>query len=125
MIYVAGKFTAKARIDREAQRLRRMGFPVSSTWLDETETDYSASEEYKLECAIRDYGEVATANGMILDTIDVSETGGREVELGMAIGHGVPVYIVGPLRNVFHWMVPANHRFEDWDALVRHFDNFN
>lgn len=117
MIYVAGKFTSQVRLREEAQKLRRGGFTVSSTWLDETATDYNATEEYKVECAQRDVDEVLACNTLILDTIDVSDTGGREVELGLALqGDADWIILVGPRRNVFHYLPEITH-FKTWDEL--------
>lgn len=125
MIYIAGKFTSQARLRTERDRLRRMGFTVSSGWLEETATDYNASPEYKLECAHRDMDEVARATTFVLDTIDPSETGGREVEFGVALGNCDQVFIVGPRRNVFHYFIPDERVFESWDGLVAHLEEFS
>lgn len=125
MIYVAGKFTAQARLRGEAQELRRMGFTVSSTWLDETATDYNATDEYKLECAQRDVDEVLECNTFILDTLDVSDTGGREVELGIALRGDADMFLlVGPRRNVFHFL-PEIRQFDTWDELRTFLDGLN
>lgn len=121
MIYIAGKFTAKDRLREERDRLRKLGYVVTSGWLEEPETDYTADAAYKVECAKRDLDEVVRAKTLIIDTLDVSDTGGREVEFGVALGNCDQIYVVGPLRNVFHYLVPERCHFDSWDALIEDF----
>ena len=46
--------------------------------------------------------ELSEADFLILDTLDETRTGGREVEFGHALAWGIPVIRVGPARNLFH-----------------------
>ncbi|KKK51062.1 hypothetical protein LCGC14_3118710, partial [marine sediment metagenome] len=55
----------------------------------------------------------------ILDTSDVDETGGREVELGAAIILGKVIFLVGPIRNLFH-MHPSVRSFRTWNDIISH-----
>lgn len=126
MIYIAGKFTSQARLRGERTRLQGSGFVVRASWLDETATDYNAPLELKVENALRDYDEVGACTTLVLDTLDVSETGGREVELGMALQRrNVTVFRVGPPRNVFHYLIPQFNCFPDWEALHQHLAEFS
>lgn len=126
MIYIAGKFTSQARLREMRSALQRLGFTVSSFWLDETATEFTsnpsdASHDKMVENATRDWDEAAHADIFILDTLDESNTGGREVELGIAFAmNNADIYRVGPVRNIFHRLIP--NAFKTWDDLLDYLD---
>jgi hypothetical protein len=76
------------------------------------------TEEFWKKLAIKDLAEINAADLLILDTQDVTPRGGREVELGFALGRfqSKNIYLVGPIRNVFHTLV--DRWFDDWDNLL-------
>lgn len=115
-IYIAGKYTSKGRLGAIREQIRRMGYVVSSSWLDEVWRDYDAPDEVRVENAHRDFEEIESAECLIIDTLDESNTGGREVEMGFALHKGISVVLVGPERNVFHYIV--NKRFESWNECL-------
>ena len=115
-IYLAGKYTSKERLSARREQMRRMGYNVTSSWLDEVWRDYDAPDEVRVENAHRDFEEIEDAHCLIIDTFDESATGGREVEMGYAMYKGITVVLVGPKRNVFHYIV--NKHFETWDDLL-------
>ena len=124
MFYIAGKYTAKERLRRERAQLRRMGFSVSASWLDESyEEDADATDEVKQANADRDLQEVWKANAFILDTLDESVTGGREVELGAALTGYKTFYLVGPPRNIFHYA--PDFKFDSWAELYAHLEELS
>ena len=90
-----------------------------STWLNEVaRAEGMTTEEFWKKLAVKDLAEVNAADLLILDTTDVTPRGGREVELGFALGRfqSKSVYMVGPIRNIFHTLV--DRRFASWDGLV-------
>lgn len=118
-VYLAGKTSALRRLRRVRARLRRSGLRVSSGWLDSA-YDYGdprCTPEHLRSEAPRDRVEVRRCGLFILDTIDESTSGGRDVELGMALAHGKRFWLVGPRRNVFHHL--AARHFADWRACAR------
>ena len=123
IIYIAGKFTARKRLLEASQNfdLRQFGH-IRASWLVNEEDDDPTSSQ-KLVYAVRDQEEVMTADLLILDTLDVSETGGREVEWGMAIAQMAKRWLVGPARNVFHEL--ANKKFTNWEEVHEHVRNEN
>ena len=123
IIYVAGKITARKRLLEASQNfdLRQYG-RIRASWLVNEEDDDPTSSQ-KLMYAIRDQEEIMTADLLILDTLDVSETGGREVEWGMAIAQMAKRWLVGPVRNVFHEL--ANEKFTNWEEVYEHVRNEN
>lgn len=121
-IYIAGKYTAKDRLARHRETLRNMGFDVTSSWMDEvyeSDQDSRITDLVRRRNAMRDFEEVMDSDIFILDTADISETGGREVELGLALVESPDTRVccrVGPYRNVFHTLV--DHVFSDWEELI-------
>lgn len=119
MIYIAGKYTAKERLKRERNILRELDpSGVSSSWLDEPEATYYAPEDEvarQIEMADRDWREVSAADCVVVDTIDESTTGGREVEFGMAIALNRTLVVIGPARTIFHHI--ADYRYPDWASF--------
>ena len=105
-IYIAGKFSARYRLRPYKTVLEGFGHTVSSSWLDQPEDVGPASmpDDHTLAKseAARDLYEVADCDIFLLDTIDESNTGGRDVELGYALHAKKDIGIIGPLRNVFH-----------------------
>ncbi len=126
--YIAAKFKARHRIKAYNQRIESLGLVNTCPWFL-MDTDDSADEDslggYSREesavMADRDLSGVREADIFILDTIDATETGGREVELGAALILGKLILHVGPVRNLFH-MHPGVHDFLDWDSLINYID---
>jgi hypothetical protein len=129
-VYIASKFISRDRLLPYRVKLEEKGYKVLSTWMtaadhDETSPGSSVAdtEDHNRESALRDCREVAEADIFILDTTDESTTCGREVEFGYAlmIAHAFDprlshnMYRVGPVRNVFHSLVPG---YDSWDELL-------
>jgi len=125
-IYIASKFHSRKRLAPIRQQLESLGFVVLSSWMIE-DPDESADVdslgndlEHSQAMAERDHREVDDCHLFIIDTSDESSTGGREVELGWAQKARKSCYRVGPLRNVFHALVPA---YKTWPELITHLRN--
>ena len=117
MLYLAGKYSSQARLRAIRARIRsQLGIECSSSWLDEKyESDEEATPETRAENALRDLTEVLGADVFVIDTLDESATGGREVEFGLALASMLPIALVGPRRNVFHYLGPVV-QFDSWEA---------
>jgi len=114
LTYIAGKWTARRRIRKWAEKVNALpGYHVTSSWL-KTKKPYPPV----LEQAYKDQDEVLHSSLLILDTLDESNTGGREVEFGLALEGGHIIYLVGPVRNIFHTM--ATRQFDTWPKLMGH-----
>jgi hypothetical protein len=116
-IYLSSNWQSQRRMRQMRERLEAEGFEICSSWLDE---DPAQRVEHlslgeRIEYAIRDMREVASADLLILDTLEPSLSGGREVECGAALGSGKLVWIVGPVRNIFHEL--ADRHFVSWDHV--------
>ena len=122
-IYIAGWFGSQARLRKEKARFERRGDVVTSSWLQEkvadptkiTTTDLLPDSNQLL--AAKDFWEIDESDVVIIDSRDVSDRGGREVELGYALGHKIPVVLIGPRRNVFHYLI--RDHYQTWDEFFK------
>lgn len=105
------------------ESLERLGHTVCSNWLSEDNAQAfdDLSEKRRRTYSYRDIGEVVTADLLIVDTQEVSQSGGREVEYGMALALGKSVWVVGPQRNIFH-AVPRR-QFDTWEDALKELAN--
>lgn len=117
-IYIGGRVTARERLKLERGFLRSLGHTVSSSWMD-TAQDYPVEgpvPTYNVGDEHIDLQEIRKADLLIIDTLDVNPTGGREFECGFAHALGKPFVVVGPLRNVFHRIAVAH--YGSWGELL-------
>ena len=136
-IYIAGKMSSRYRLRPIKKKLQELGYKVLSKWMDpdvnmdpsiDIDSLGSNLDESKAE-AERDSYELDVTDIFIIDTFDASQSGGREVELGMVlekqkVKHYYPraIFRVGPIRNVFHTKTIP---FDTWDKLITHLkENF-
>ena len=119
-VYIAGKWEAKARLVGIASKLEALGHTVTSRWLKndvavETGAWALMTGNEASGIAQQDLLDIDAADALILDTIDESNTGGREVEYGFALGRGKIVMVIGPKRNGFHHLFEG---FQGWDEFL-------
>lgn len=123
-VYIAGKYSAWPRLEQRREEMRQLGYSVSSTWIDTGRSVVVRSGNNSLAlddglnrvAAERDIHEVLEAEMLVLDTFDESYTGGREVELGFALDRELVTVLIGPKRNVFHYLV--NYSFNNWEEAL-------
>lgn len=126
-VYIASYFNTKERLLPYRDQLQKMGYVVASRWLTEPENKTVSAtlagydEDYLRAVAARDLEDILTSEIFILDTLDVTERGGREVEFGVALRSEKRIYLVGPKRNVFHRLIPEALCFNTWEELLADF----
>lgn len=130
-IYIASKFSSRHRLRPIKFKLNQLGFNVLSDWIDNNPLDEVIGGDYDSignhpeeshKIATRDLDQVESADIFIIDTQDISSTGGRECELGIALlmhrrKGRLRIFRVGPIRNVFH----AHNTIEvykSWEDLL-------
>lgn len=126
-IYIASKFSSRYRLRPIKFKLKQLGFEVLSDWIDNNPLDETLGGDYDSignhpaashDIAERDIRQVTDCDIFIIDTQDMSETGGRECELGMAlIAKTTYIFRIGPIRNVFH----AHHAvkpMKSWEEML-------
>ena len=126
-VYIASKFSSRYRLRPIKFQLQKLGFEVLSDWIDNNPLDETLGGDYDSignhpdashDIAQRDIDQVLACDIFIIDTQDMSPTGGRECELGMALLAKKPyIFRIGPIRNVFH-----AHKgikvFKSWEDLL-------
>ena len=119
-VYLASMYQRRDEMCIYADILNRNGFYVTSRWLQEQEPVDSQmgdhSDEFYYQTSEDDLEDVADADFVIFfaETPETGTTrGGRHVEFGYALALNIPVIVVGPKENVFHY-----------NDLVAHFDSF-
>jgi nucleoside 2-deoxyribosyltransferase len=94
-------------------------YEVTSSWLNEppikAESEHADWE--KRARANEDQLDIDRSDAVVVFTATDSTSGGLHWETGYAVGRGIPVYLVGPKRNVFHYQ---NH-FAGWFETVAEF----
>jgi nucleoside 2-deoxyribosyltransferase len=117
-IYLASNWGSKKRISALRDQIQLLGHTICSNWLDEdSDQNFEGIDNaQRQEYACRALGEILTSDLLILDTVDASPSGGREIEMGFAVGQGVPVWVVGPERNIFHSI--AARRYTTWTDVL-------
>ena len=118
-IYIAASFDSRLRLRPIRDELWHMGHEVVSTWLDEVaKPENLTQDEFYKKLAIKDISELKSANLVIIDLFDRSTSGGRDTELGLALGSFATkqIYLVGTPSSVFHQLV--DRKFENWNQVL-------
>ena len=96
-----------------------MGHEVVSTWLDEVAKPPNMPQrQFYKKLALKDISEMKSADLAIIDLFDPSTSGGRDTELGLALGAAASkqVYTVGRVSSVFHELV--DEQYATWEELL-------
>lgn len=110
-IYIAGSFGAKPKLHKLAKQVETLGHTVTSRWLESHDHSFGTEQD-----AHEDLTDIVNSELMILDTFEPSTTGGRDVELGYALGLAKRVWLVGPQTNLFQHLVKG--KFAHWDDVL-------
>jgi hypothetical protein len=105
VIYLSSRWGRQRELIGPRKLLQMAGFEVKSSWLDSKEEgDIGAAAQ-------EDLRELAQCNTIVAfteesmkvgDELPFTNTGGRHVEFGWAVGRGLKLIVVGPRENVFH-----------------------
>lgn len=116
-IYIAGHNQEEGR--RLAEILKRCGHTITSTWLNESLAEENGSDdENKRLIAEKDAKEIFSSDAVVLFASPRRVPGGKFVECGIAIGAGLPVYLLGHRENMlmYHGLVQQFNSIEDFLA---------
>ena len=119
---MAGSFVSRMRLRPIRDKLWSLGHEVVSSWLDEVAKPAPMTQkEFYKKLALKDIAELKSADLVIVDIIDPSSSGGRDVETGLALGafSAKQVYLVGKPVCVFHEL--ADKQYASWDDLLKEF----
>ncbi|GAA5154684.1 hypothetical protein GCM10023340_38660 [Nocardioides marinquilinus] len=112
-VYIAAPYAVRDTIKRLSADLWRIGFTVTSTWLDEaheinagTEGAATALDDDAVSAHARqDMADIDRSDVLVLYTAKACGAeggGGRHIETGYALARDVPVIVIGEPENVFH-----------------------
>lgn len=92
-----------------AERLQLAGHTITSHWITETR-DRVDGDHNEYLCASMDLYDVRRSDLLVYLSGKLPRSrgrGGKHVELGYALGLGIPVVVLGDPENIFHSLVPA------------------
>ena len=121
-IYIAASFVSRERLRPIRDELWNLGHEVVSSWLDEVAKPAPMTDkEFYKKLAIKDIAELKSADLVIVDLLNKSSTGGRDIETGLALGafSAKQLYLVGVPVCVFHEL--ADKQYPAWTDLLKEF----
>lgn len=109
-VYLAGPWSRRPSVSIARERLQQAGFVVNAQWLDVPDAVGGGNTVAEQEAAgfdlraeaERDIADINMSDVMVVVNLATSE--GKAVEQGMALEQGMPVIVVGPRSNVFHYL---------------------
>lgn len=127
-VYIAGRYSRRDEFREMRKKLYAAGYIVNSRWLNESSPLDSQmgdqEEEFYLKTQRVDLVDICRAEEMLFFAEDPTvgvPRGGRHVEFGYALASGIPINVIGPRENVFHYHHTINHyaTLEDFLAANR------
>lgn len=120
--YIAAAFAQKERVIELTGKLRPLGYAANMKWVMHQafrgDPDF---DEKMASYALEDFDDIYNSYLLILlEPGYMTDTHGREVELGLGLALCSDVWIVGSRENVFHYLCPPRDRAV---ARVRRFEN--
>lgn len=128
-IYLAAPYAVRDTVKQLAAELWRVGFVVTSSWLDETHdikpgTEGAATDlddAQVAQHARQDFADIDKSDLFVLWTAEACGAeggGGRHVETGYALARGIPVVVIGEPENVFHRLDAGVTTVSGWHEAV-------
>lgn len=119
-VYLAARFSRQLEMRGYASDLAKIDITVTSRWItgdhgENVEATMTSAELAR--CAHEDIEDIDAANALVLFTDAPSTRGGMWVELGYALGRGIPVIACGPAANIF-CEIPEVIRLSSWRLVV-------
>lgn len=101
--YVAAPFGRKVEARAAIQTLAALGIESTARWVESHYDDETKPEILRLE-AMEDLNDIDRADMLVLLASWPREgSGGKDVELGYALGRGKKVVVVGEPYSLFHY----------------------
>lgn len=119
-IYIAGSFNGAPRIYEEAEVLEEKGHTITGVWFQphdpiEKIWDSNFGGRVAEVMALRDFNGIDRADLMIIDTLEESSSGGRNVELGYALAKSKRIILIGEPTTIFYSLV--KEVYSCWDEF--------
>lgn len=114
-IYVAGKWEDRLRVAEIMRKLEGMGFEITCDWTHHKYEDEAYPQQY---CA-DDVKGVQDAELYIGIFVADYHYRGALVEMGIALGVGIPVWLLGDKQDSCIFSNhPSVRKFKDWGELA-------
>lgn len=128
-VYLASRFGRQAELREVANKLRAARIEITSRWLDDPsdlpEGGPVSSSGDPVALARRDLDDIDECDVLVLFTEDPAtivpgaQRGGRHFECGYAHRAGKGVVIIGPVENMFHYLMTAVYESADeWLSML-------
>ena len=126
--YLASSYARREELKGYADLLTRHGHIVTSRWID---GEHEALDSSLLHCANQgiaqrflreDLEDLFAADAIVSFTEPPNgpSRGGRHVEFGIALAHGLRLFVVGPKENLFYF-APGVRQYGTFDELWMEF----
>ena len=114
-VYVAGKWEDRSRVAEIMRILRGTGFEITCDWTDHKYSDNAYPQKYCLD----DFEGVKSADLYLGIFVADYHYRGALVEMGIALGIGIPVWLFGDKQDdcIFSHH-PSVRKFKEWGELV-------
>lgn len=123
-IYIAGRYSRRDEFRLVRDRLLEAGHTVTSRWLDEDKPLQTQmgddSDEFYTETSRIDLEDIYNSTAVLFfseNPLVGTPRGGRHVEFGYALAMELPIYVIGPRENVFHYN-PLVHHYADLEVFL-------
>lgn len=121
-VYIAAPWSARATVVTCLDELAAIGYEPACTW-PSSELRAAGTEDSAIVAATA-LEEVRSCDILVLLTRSALDTehgtsGGRHVEVGIALARRRRVLVVGEPENAFHWLDQVD-RAPDWHGAVVH-----
>lgn len=115
-IYIAGRWHMKEDLRKCRRDLEKLGCEVTSRWLDTRDIHYT--EKLLAQHAENDVNDIVRADSLVA-VFHEGVTGyqGTFFEIGLAVGLGMPVYIVGSTTCIFRHLDSVS-TFKTWNDFL-------
>jgi len=124
-VYLASQYKRRDELRQYREQLEEVGVIVTSNWLNETSPLdgklTNEREDFYVHTANVDIQDIESADALVLfseDPLTGVPRGGRHFETGYAHALEMPVYVVGPKENVFHYRDRVYH-YETFDKFLK------
>src|SRR3954463_10615023 len=97
LVYIAAPYPMLAEAMQLRTLLHKHSIDCTSRWID-------GESEMSIEWANNDLQDVLNAHAVVAlnpTTFHNAGTGGRHVEVGYALAHAIPVFVLGGKSNIF------------------------
>src|SRR5690606_30261512 len=118
-IYLSARYERRLELCGYREQIEQRGHTVTSRWLNgapagiesliESDDPSQAPDAlwYRVAAAQEDMADIESSDLLIAFSeppeSDASR-GGRHVEFGFALALNIPLWVVGPPENIFHWL---------------------